>query len=65
MGGLQAWTAILERLPKARFLLGQGKRGVWISLEALCSESIVKLLEGAYDHVPGEAKAPAKPVQVS
>jgi hypothetical protein len=66
MGGLEAWTAILERLPKARFLLGQGKRGVWISLEALCSESIrVKLLEGAYDHVPGEAKAPAKPVQVS
>jgi len=66
MGGLQAWTAILERLPKARFLLGQGKRGFWISFEALCSESIrVKLLEGAYDHVPGEAKAPAKPVQVS
>jgi len=66
MGGLEAWTAILERLPKARFLLGQGKRGFWISLEALCSESIhVKLLEGAYDHVPGEAKAPAKPVQVN
>jgi hypothetical protein len=66
MGGLEAWTAILERLPKARFLLGQGKRGFWISLEALCSESIrVKLLEGAYDHVPGEAKPPTKPVQVS
>jgi hypothetical protein len=58
MGGLQAWTAILERLPKARFLLGQGKRGVWISLEALCSESIrVKLLEGAYDHRSGRGKS--------
>ena len=64
MGGLEAWTAILERLPKARFLLGQGKRGFWISLEALCSENIqVRLLEGAYDRVP-DAPKPAKPVQI-
>jgi hypothetical protein len=60
-GGLGAWQAILDRLPRARFLLGQGKRGFWISFEALCSETIrVRLLEGAYDHVPGAA-APAKP----
>ena len=65
MGGLEAWTSILERLPKARFLLGQGKRGFWISLEALCSENIrVRLLEGAYDRVP-DAPKPAKPVQIS
>ena len=32
----------------------------------LCSEHIrVKLLEGDYDHVPGEPKPSAKPVQVS
>jgi hypothetical protein len=60
-GGLQAWQAILDRLPRARFLLGQGKRGFWISFEALCNENIrVRLLEGAYDHVPG-APASVKP----
>jgi hypothetical protein len=38
-------------LPKARFLLGQGERGFWISFEALCNEHIrVKLLEGAYHY---------------
>jgi hypothetical protein len=64
-GGLKAWREILERLPRARFLLGQGKRGFWISFEALCSENIrVKLLEGAYDQVPGTA-APAKSVTVA
>ena len=35
-------------------------------LRALSNEHIrVKLLEGAYDHVPGEPKPPAKPVQAS
>ena len=62
-GGLQGWLAILERLPKAKFLLGQGKREFWISFEALCSENIrVKLLEGAYDRVPS-APTVAKPVK--
>jgi hypothetical protein len=64
-GGLQAWQVMLDRLPRARFLLGQGKGGFWISFEALCSETIrVKLLEGAYDHVPCAA-ASAKPVMVA
>jgi hypothetical protein len=64
-GGLQAWQAMLDRLPRAKFLLGQGKRGFWISFEALCCENIrIRLLEGAYDHVPG-ATAPAKPVAVA
>jgi hypothetical protein len=66
-GGLDAWRAILERLARARFLLGQGKRGFWISFEALCSENIrVRLLEGAYDHVPSpsEAAKPATTAQV-
>jgi hypothetical protein len=64
-GGLQAWKTMLDRLPRAKFLLGQGKRGFWISFEALCSENIrIKLLEGAYDHVPG-ASASAKPVAVA
>ena len=59
MGGLEAWTAILERLPKARFLLGQGKSGFWNSIEALCSEHIrVKLLEGAYDQVRARRRLP-------
>ncbi len=65
MGGPEAWKAILERLPKARFLLGQGKCGFWISFEALCSEHVrIRLLEGAYDHVPGMPES-AKPASVS
>jgi hypothetical protein len=64
-GGLQAWQAMLDRLPRARFLLGEGNRGFWISFEALYSENIrVKLLEGAYDHVAGAA-GPAKRVTVT
>jgi hypothetical protein len=63
-GGLEEWQAILNRLPRARFLLGQGQRGFWINFEALCSEGIrVKLLEGAYDHV-SVAAAPVRPAAV-
>jgi hypothetical protein len=59
-GGLEGWRAILDRLPRARFQLDQGKREFWINFEALCRENIrVRLLEGAYDHVLG-TDAPVK-----
>ena len=48
---------------------GDGIQAAWLLADNNPSRSNehirVKLLEGAYDHVPGEAKPPAKPVQVS